>query len=100
MTDRVRDMRPVTAARAPRSDHASAEVSKAVRRVCRRSATHPSGVEPVARAAHGDEVLRLLRVRLEPLSELTHEVVYGAYRADRLPPHLVEQLVSREHLAR
>src|ERR1044071_6206262 len=56
-------------------------------------------IEAVARAAHGDEVPRLLGVDLEPLAQLTDEVVDGAHRAGRLAPHQLEQLGAREHLA-
>src|SRR5688572_16149718 len=59
-----------------------------------------SGIESITGTAHGDEVARLLRVELEALPELPDEVVDGAHRAGRLPPHEVEQLRAREHLVR
>src|SRR5207237_518332 len=57
-------------------------------------------IKPVAGAAYGDEVTWLLGVVLEALPELTDEVVDGADRSGRLPPHEVEQLRAREHLVR
>src|SRR6185295_10225211 len=65
----------------------------------KRSPRCASGIEAVARAAHGDEMPRLLGVELEPLAELTDEVVDGAHRAGRLAPDQLEQLGAREHLA-
>src|SRR6187401_623659 len=44
--------------------------------------------------------MRLLRVHLEALPELTHKVIDGADRSGRLAPDMGEQLIAAEHLVR
>src|SRR5688500_4874140 len=65
---------------------------------CHSFRTSMSRIEPVARAAHRDEVTRLLGVGLEPAAQLTDKVIDRTHRACGLAPHELEQLRAREHL--
>ena len=61
-----------------------------------------SGDEAVADAAHGDDVTRAGGVDLDLGAESVHVL---AHRADALPlrlgvPHVAQELLAREHLAR